>query len=185
MKWGSGSECSTSSCIFKWWLVLVLSLVTDVVCTVIRSLPVPTYTHITVLLCHLVTTVGECKLWPMASEIQHMHTASYNSLKYSCNNTHHHQWPCYSLFVQAVNVSTTDNSSMHRVWIANREKTFVSSAPSQGSQLRFSTCQRKKTVHRIAQQVLSHWVKWSPLPQQVTQTNLPACYRVTLPGQII
>ena len=49
----------------------------------------------------------------------------------------------------------------------------------------FSTCQRKKTVHRIAQQVLSHWVKWSPLPQQVTQTNLPACYRVTLPGQII
>ena len=120
-------------------------------------------THIIALLCHLVTTVGECKLWTMASEIQlntciQLHTTVW---KYSCNNTHHHQWPCYSLLVQAVNVFTTDNSSMHRVWIASREKTFVDSAPSQGGQLCFSTCQRKTTVHRIAQQVLSHWVKWS------------------------
>ena len=49
----------------------LLSLVTDVVCSVLsfdRCLYLRT--HITALLCHLVTTVGECKLWTMASEIQ-------------------------------------------------------------------------------------------------------------------
>ena len=152
MKWGSGSIHSTSSCIFKRWSVLYYHYI------VAYYMYLLTYIA---SLCSAVTPVGELQPvhWTVAwSEIQHMHTALYNGWKYSCNNTHHHQWPCYSLFV---NVSTTDNSSMHRVWIASREKTFVDSAPSQGGQLCFSTCQRKTTVHRIAQQVLSHWVKWS------------------------
>ena len=42
----------------------------------------------------------------------------------------------------------------------------------------FSTCQRKTTVHRIGQQVLSHWVKWSNSPNS-SHTSMPACCRVT------
>ena len=160
MKWGSGSIHSTSSCIFKWWLVLY--------CHYIVAYYMYLLTYIA-LLCSAVTTVRSCKLctWTVAySEIQHMQTASYNGWKYSCNNTHHHQWPCYSLFVQAVNVSTTDSSSMHRVWIASREKTFVDSAPSQGGQLLHLPKEDNSSQNRSASIVsLSEMVQ---LPQQFT-----------------
>ena len=140
----------------------VLSLVTEMVCSVLsfhRCLYLRTYNCIIVPFGDHCGWIANCGQWFLKyNTCIQLHTTVW---KYSCNNTHHHQWPCYSLFVQAVNVSTTDNSSMHRVWTASRETTFVDSAPSPGRQLRFSTCQRKTTVHRIAQQIVSHWVKWS------------------------
>ena len=104
-------------------------------------------THIIALLCHLVTTVGECKLWTMASEIQ-LNT---------CIQLHTMVGSTVAIILIIINDPATHCWSKQSMY---PRKTIVLCTES-GLPVERQPLWTKKTIHRIAQQVLSHWVKRS------------------------
>ena len=76
----------------------VLSLVTEVVCSVLSLVAYYMYLH--AYNCIIVQCSDHCIVLQIVDSgliwntTKHMHTASYNGWKYSCNNSHHQQWLC-------------------------------------------------------------------------------------------